>query len=85
MGNADALTVVLDGRDAPERLTVGGVALPPRQREVLALLTAGYTNKEVAAQLSISVKTVETHRARLYERLGCASRADLVRAARGAV
>ena len=44
-----------------------------------ALLVHGHTNREVADRLSLSVKTVETHRARLSEKLGLRSRADLVR------
>ena len=43
--------------------------LTPRQSEVLALMTRGFTLKEVALMLDISVKTVETHRANLMERL----------------
>jgi DNA-binding NarL/FixJ family response regulator len=43
--------------------------LTPRQREVLALMAQGFSMKEVALRLSISVKTVETHRSNLMERL----------------
>ena len=43
--------------------------LTPRQREVLALMAQGLSMKEVALKLDISVKTVETHRANLMERL----------------
>lgn len=46
-------------------------ALSPRQREVLALIGNGLGNKEIGAELGISVKTVETHRARMMEVLGC--------------
>ena len=46
---------------------------------MLGLLVHGHTNREVADRLSLSVKTVETHRARLSEKLGLRSRADLVR------
>jgi two-component system response regulator NreC len=53
--------------------------LSPRERQVLELLVHGHTNREVAHRLSLSVKTVETHRARLSEKLGLHSRADLVR------
>ena len=55
--------------------------LSPRERQVLALLAHGHTNREVADRLSLSVKTVETHRARLSDKLGLRSRADLVRLA----
>ncbi|MCA9996578.1 MAG: response regulator transcription factor [Anaerolineales bacterium] len=43
--------------------------LTPRQREILQLIAEGQTVKEIAAQLNISAKTVETHRARLMRRL----------------
>lgn len=55
--------------------------LSPRQREILAALGAGRTTKQIAADLGISVKTVETHRARLMEALGCRNAVELVRAA----
>ncbi len=53
--------------------------LSPREQEVLRLLALGYTNQQVADQLCLSVKTVETYRARLTEKLGLRSRADIVR------
>jgi two-component system, NarL family, response regulator NreC len=55
--------------------------LSARERQVLVLLAHGHTHAEMAEQLGISVKTVETHRARLSEKLGIKSRADLVRLA----
>jgi len=56
--------------------------LTPREREVLRLIADGYTNQEIADQLVISVKTVETHRAHILEKLGLRTRAELVRYAR---
>lgn len=53
--------------------------LTPRETEVLRLLALGHSNKEIASSLSISVKTVETHRASGMARLGLRSRAALVR------
>ncbi len=53
--------------------------LSPREQVVLRLLAAGHTNKEVAATLEISTKTVETYRARIAEKAGLKSRAQLVR------
>lgn len=58
-----------------------GAELSPRQREILTALGAGRTTKQIAADLGISVKTVETHRARLMETLGCRNAVELVRAA----
>jgi DNA-binding NarL/FixJ family response regulator len=56
----------------PNRLT-------PRQREILQLIAEGVTTKGIAETLHISVKTVETHRAQLMERLGIHDIAGLVR------
>ena len=53
--------------------------LTPRQREVLQLIAEGHSTKDVARRLGISVKTVETHRAQLMERLEIGSLQGLVR------
>jgi len=53
--------------------------LPAREGQVLVLLMRGLRNKEIASQLSLGVKTVETYRGRLMKRFGCASLAELVR------
>ena len=56
-------------------------ALSERERDVLRLVALGYTNQEVAEELFLSVKTVETYRARGMEKLGLQTRAQLVKAA----
>jgi DNA-binding NarL/FixJ family response regulator len=64
------------------RPAAGGPAaspLSPREREVLELVAQGYTNQQIADRFGLSVKTVETYRARLVEKLGLQSRAELVR------
>jgi two-component system response regulator NreC len=53
--------------------------LSDREREVLRLLALGYTNQEIAKQLFISVRTAETHRAHIMQKLRLSSRAELVR------
>jgi DNA-binding NarL/FixJ family response regulator len=53
--------------------------LTPRESEVLALLAAGRTNKKIAATLGISIKTAETHRARILRKLDLHSMNELVR------
>ena len=53
--------------------------LSDREMEVARLTAAGHGNKEIAARLDLSVKTVETYRARSLEKLGLKSRAELVR------
>lgn len=52
--------------------------LSRREMQVLKLLSLGHLNHEIAEQLGVSVRTVETYRARLSAKLGLASRADLV-------
>lgn len=56
-------------------------SLPRRQREVLDALGAGRTTKQIAAALGISIKTVETHRSRMMEALGCRNATELLRVA----
>ena len=58
--------------------------LTGREREILALLAAGHQNREIAAQLSISPRTVEVHKARIMEKLQCQSLAELMRMSRAA-
>ena len=53
--------------------------LTTREREILALLAAGHQNREIAAQLAISPRTVEVHKARIMEKLDCHSLAELIR------
>ena len=65
--------------EAEERKRVESDPLSEREREVLALLALGHTNQEIAALLYISVRTAETHRAHIMQKLGLASRAELVR------
>lgn len=56
-----------------------GTELSERETEVVQRIAHGYSNKEIAGQLKLSVKTVETYRARAMEKLGLDSRAALVR------
>jgi len=53
--------------------------LSERELEVLRLIALGHTNAEIGEQLFLSVRTVETHRARVQHKLGCSTRAELVR------
>jgi two-component system, LuxR family, response regulator FixJ len=57
----------------------GRELLTPREREVLALITSGASNKEAGRELGISPRTIEVHRARIMEKLGAKNAADLVR------
>ena len=56
----------------------GAEELTPREAEILRLIVLGHTNGEVAEQLFLSVRTVESHRASLQQKLGCHSRSELV-------
>jgi two-component system response regulator NreC len=53
--------------------------LSPREREILQLIAEGYTNKQISVILSISIKTVQTHRMNLMSKLGLHDRADLIK------
>jgi FixJ family two-component response regulator len=55
--------------------------LTPRERDVMALVVRGFLNKQVAAVLGTVEKTIKVHRARVIEKMGVASLAELVRAA----
>jgi DNA-binding NarL/FixJ family response regulator len=55
------------------------VELSERESEVVRLIALGYSNKEIAAQLKVSVKTVETYKTRSMEKLHIRSRVDIVR------
>jgi two-component system, NarL family, response regulator NreC len=56
--------------------------LSPREVQVLKLIALGHTNGEIASSLFLSVRTVESHRAHIQQKLGLTSRADLVGYAR---
>lgn len=69
-------TVALaDAGTAPD----GYENLTTREKEVLALLARGHTNQEIADAFVLSVRTVETHRAHIMEKLGLRGRAELVK------
>jgi DNA-binding CsgD family transcriptional regulator len=54
-------------------------SLSPRERELLPLLASGLSQRELAAQLGVTVKTIETYRTRIGHKLGLTSRAGLIR------
>jgi DNA-binding NarL/FixJ family response regulator len=70
------LSGLIDGRPARSEDSID--SLTPRQREILQLIAEGKSTKEIAFVLEVSVKTVETHRAGLMERLGIHDIAGLV-------
>ena len=87
----DAIRTVASGGNhfAPELLPVASeeagqvfqsdIPLSPREVEVVRLVAWGYSNKDIAARLHVSSKTVEGYKTRLFEKLGLGSRVELVR------
>jgi two-component system, NarL family, response regulator NreC len=65
--------------DADERARSEEDPLSEREHEILRLLALGHTNQEIAADLYLSVRTVETHRAHIMQKLRISTRAELVR------
>lgn len=76
----------LDSQQRSNAASLGAIrqrlaTLTGRERELLRLLVSGMANKNIAAELNISIKTVENHRANLMEKTGALNAADLVRMA----
>jgi two-component system response regulator NreC len=65
--------------EVEERKRAEADPLSDREREVLRLLALGHTNQEIAKMLYISVRTAETHRAHIMQKLGLSGRSELVR------
>ena len=70
---------IVDGYVNPLTGEVGDGNLSPREMEVLMQVAWGHTNMEIAAKLHLSVKTIEGHKAKIGEKLGLSSRAEIVR------
>jgi len=74
-----ALGARLAASEAEDAAKAASDPLSEREREVLRLLALGHTNQEIAKMLYISVRTAETHRAHIMQKLGLQTRAELVR------
>ena len=74
-----SLGAKLVAADAEERRRAERDPLSEREREILRLLALGHTNQEIATMLFISVRTAETHRAHIMQKLQLGTRAELVR------
>ena len=70
---------LLSKRAGKRARTRGGRLLSNRELQVLRLVAGGYSSQQIANQILVSVKTVETYRARLAEKLGLRTRSDVVR------
>lgn len=79
VGNVDYHLAII--RDMSHPVNESGRDLSPRQRQVLKLVVQGYTSREIAEKLTISIKTVETHRANIMTKLGVSNVSSLVRLA----
>jgi two-component system response regulator NreC len=85
----ESVRAAADGREyLPAAVSVGlakaGVEdgaqpLSPRETEVLRLMALGHTNREIGEQLELSVRTVETHRSHIQQKLGLSTRPELTR------
>ena len=71
------MTARLLGR--ADKVSKPAVALSERESEVLRLIASGYSNKEIAGRLRLSVKTVEAHKANAMRKLGLRGRIDIVK------
>jgi DNA-binding NarL/FixJ family response regulator len=65
-------------KERPKNNPESGEPVSEREEEVLRLIALGYSNKEIAARLSVSVKTVEAHKANGMRKLGLGTRIDIV-------
>jgi len=68
-----------DSTSKPPSSNLAVPTLTRREHEVLGLIAQGYSNRQIASKLTISVRTVETHRANLMSKLNLGSRVELVR------
>ena len=73
------LSELVDAPSLASNKTPPNELLSPRELQVLKLLALGFTNKEVASELDIATKSVDTYRVRLQDKLGLKGRANLVR------
>jgi DNA-binding NarL/FixJ family response regulator len=63
------------GRSEPPAPGLSDVSLTRREREVVGLIAAGLSNRQIAERLTLSLRTVERHIANIYDRLGCTGKA----------
>jgi DNA-binding CsgD family transcriptional regulator len=81
LSTEEAIAYAQRGRGERKRPASGWASLTPAERDVVRLVSDGLANKDVAARLFISARTVETHLTHVYTKLGLASRVQLVQEA----
>ena len=77
----EAIAYAQRGRGERKRPASGWASLTPAERDVARLICEGLANKEVAARLFVSPRTVQAHLSHIYAKLGIASRVQLVQEA----
>jgi len=73
--------MLTDSSSPPSAAPSGAVKLSARERELVTLVTQGRSNAQIAAELSISIRTVRSHLDRIGDKTGCRRRIDLTRLA----
>jgi predicted ATPase/DNA-binding CsgD family transcriptional regulator len=81
MSTDEAIAYALRGRGERKRPATGWASLTPTERDVVRLVSEGLANKDVAARLFVSPRTVETHLTHVYTKLGLSSRVQLAQEA----
>jgi len=79
--NAEMMEAILTPGSVPTEAPAPLATLSAREREVMTLVAQGHTNQAIADRLGLSVKTIESYRARLMQKLGLTTRAELTRLA----
>ncbi len=74
----DLLNSVIGGYFKDKKSGKGDMPLSARQKEILAMVAQGYTDRQISEKIHISVKTVESHKARIKEKLNVIHRSELV-------
>lgn len=77
LSTADAIGYALRGRGERKRPTNGWTSLTPTELDVARLVSEGLPNKDIAARLFVSPRTVQTHLTHVYTKLGLTSRVQL--------